>query len=131
MYLRPGNFSPCAGPRGVPSFLGRNGFHRRRPVSVRIWEIWIFDMITDDLCRVITHTVPLSDLAGLVRRSNPSEAVVPLRDLNTAQHPRLLRLRRVQRIYLIVPQVMVYMKEKYKSVFLMILKESVHRCNSL
>jgi hypothetical protein len=75
--------------------------------------------------------VPLADLAGLVRRSNLSEAVVPLRNLNAAQHPRLLRLRRVQRIYLIVPQVMVYMKEKYKSVFLMILKESVHRCNSL
>ena len=79
-------------------------------MSVRIWEIWIFDMITDDLCRVITHTVPLADLAGLVRRSNLSEAVVPLRDLNTAQHPRPLRLRRVQRIYLMVPQVMVHMK---------------------
>ena len=98
---------------------------------MRIWEIGIFDMITDVLCRLIKHTVPLADLAGLVRRSNLSEAVVPLRNLNAAQHPRLLRLRRVQRIYLIVPQVMVYMKEKYKSVFLMILKESVHRCNSL
>ena len=67
-------------------------------------------MITDDLCRVMTHTVPLADFAGLVRRSNLSEAVVPPRDLNTAQHPRPLRLRRVQRIYLMVPQVMVHIK---------------------
>ena len=79
-------------------------------MSVRIWEIWIFDMIIEDLCCVITPRVPLSDLAGLVRRSNLSEAVVPPRDLNTAQHPRPLRLRRVQRIYLMVPQVMVHIK---------------------
>ena len=44
-------------------------------------------MIIEDLCCVITPRVPLSDLAGLVRRSNPSEAVVAPRDLNSAQHP--------------------------------------------
>ena len=56
-------------------------------MSVRIWEVWIFDMIIEDLCCVIMPRVPLSDLAGLVRRSNPSEAVVAPRDLNSAQHP--------------------------------------------
>jgi hypothetical protein len=41
-------------------------------------------MIIEDLCCVITPRVPLSDLARLVRRSNPSEAVVAPR---SAQHP--------------------------------------------
>src|SRR6516165_1623289 len=37
--------------------------------------------------RFTVEDPPLSDLAGLVRRSNPSEAVVAPRDLNSAQHP--------------------------------------------
>ena len=82
MCLRPGNFFPCACQKRRASFLGRNGFHPAS-VSVRIWEIWIFDMIIEDLCCVITPRVPLS----LVRRSNLSEAVVAPRDLNSAQHP--------------------------------------------
>jgi hypothetical protein len=83
-------------------------------------------MIAEDLCCVITPTVPLSDLAGLVCRSNPSEAVIAPRDLNSAQHLSAT-LRRGSRIYLIV----AYMRSGIKPVHLIILFRALGRQNIL